>query len=274
MKKHKVANYLGLNFEIDDLNYCLEYSDPNDFLLDTIIKSTAELQDEVFNNVGEELATLVISINEAIEGNLTLVELYPVLEKWKSETKTISPLDGFDTHALMQTLKQEFSIPAEDNRIYDPTLKLLEAIKEKVNIDDQEIPIIVYQGSPKHLPEIFERINTGSVQLSKYQILAAQWVDVSVRTQEREIIQSIQNKHQSLEEKGFRIDIWDESRSESEFSLYEYLFGMGKVIAEKFPLLSVVIESSSGGTKYFSYSFKSKSSSYSVLHDGQVIVAL
>ena len=40
MKKHKVANYLGLNFEIDDLNYCLEYSDPNDFLLDTIIKDS------------------------------------------------------------------------------------------------------------------------------------------------------------------------------------------------------------------------------------------
>jgi len=193
------------------------------------------------NRVGVELSAMIDSINEAVDDNFTIVDLNPIMENWKTETKTTNTRDGFDSYHLLNILKQEFSIPDElTSQIYDPTLNLLEAIKEKVNIDDQEIPIIVYEGDPKHLPDIFERINTGSVQLSKYQILAAQWVDVSVRTQQLDIIQSIQRKHQSLEEKGFRIDIWDDSRTESEFSLYEYLFGMGKVIAEKYPLLFAV----------------------------------
>jgi len=75
------------------------------------------------------------------------------------------------------------------------------------------------------------------VELSKYQILAAQWVDISVRTENSEIIQAIDRKNQSLEEKGFKIDKWDESRGSAEPSLYEYLFGLGKVVAEKYPLL-------------------------------------
>ena len=190
------------------------------------------------NRVGAELNALIESINEATNGNYTILELNPIMETWKKETKTTLLSDGFDSHNLMNILQNAFSIPSESNSlIYPSTLSFLESVKEKVNLDDQEIPIIVYEGDSKHLPDIFERINTGSVQLSKYQILAAQWVDVSVRTQEREIINSIQRKHRSLEEKGFRIDIWDESRDASEFSLYEYLFGMGKVLAEKYSLL-------------------------------------
>ena len=42
MKKRKITNYLGLNFEIDDLKYCLDYSEPDELLLDPIIKSIAE----------------------------------------------------------------------------------------------------------------------------------------------------------------------------------------------------------------------------------------
>ena len=80
----------------------------------------------------------------------------------------------------MTVLGEEFSISTESRSIIHPSIiSFLTSVKEKVNIDDQEIPIIVYEGDPKYLPDIFERINTGSVQLSKYQILAAQWVDVS-----------------------------------------------------------------------------------------------
>ena len=52
MKKRKITNYLGLNFEIDDLKYCLDYSEPDELLLDPIIKSIAEFKDEVYSKVG------------------------------------------------------------------------------------------------------------------------------------------------------------------------------------------------------------------------------
>lgn len=189
------------------------------------------------NRVGEELSRIVESINIATGGSYTIMDINPVMEDWKQETKTTDMNDGFDAFNLMRKLSSIFGISEASDPLYQPVLDFLSSVKEKVNIDDQEIPIIVYEGDPRHLPDIFERINTGSVQLSKYQILAAQWVDVSVKTQNIEVIQSIQRKHQALEEKGFTIDIWDDSRTDSEFSLYEYLFGMGKVISQRYHLL-------------------------------------
>jgi hypothetical protein len=57
VKKGMVTKYLGLNFEVDDLIYGLEYLDPDDFLLDKIMKSLSQLKDEVFNKIGANATT-------------------------------------------------------------------------------------------------------------------------------------------------------------------------------------------------------------------------
>jgi len=190
------------------------------------------------NRVGPEIQSIIEEISNLTNDDITVRDLAPVLDKWRLETKTTELSDGFDTFKLMTFLGDKFSIPMEvQSSLHEPCMRFLESVKEKLNIDSQEIPIIIYEGDSKHLPTIFERINTGSVELSKYQILAAQWVDISVRTENSEIIQAIDRKNQSLEEKGFKIDKWDESRGSAEPSLYEYLFGLGKVVAEKYPLL-------------------------------------
>jgi len=54
MSKRYITKYLGLNFEVDDLIYGLEWLEPDDFLLDKIIKSLSELKDEVFNKIGAD----------------------------------------------------------------------------------------------------------------------------------------------------------------------------------------------------------------------------
>ena len=54
MSKKNITKYLGLNFEVDDLVYGLEWLEPDDFLLDKIIKSLSKLKDEVFNKIGAE----------------------------------------------------------------------------------------------------------------------------------------------------------------------------------------------------------------------------
>ena len=54
MSKRNITKYLGLNFEVDDLVYGLEWLEPDDFLLDKIMKSLSKLKDEVFNKIGAE----------------------------------------------------------------------------------------------------------------------------------------------------------------------------------------------------------------------------
>jgi len=52
MKKITTTSYLNKNFEINDLIGGLEYLDPDDSLLDKILKSLTEFKDEVFDSVG------------------------------------------------------------------------------------------------------------------------------------------------------------------------------------------------------------------------------
>lgn len=48
---------------------------------------------------------------------------------------------------------------------------------QNISISDQDIAIITYSGDKDNLPELFKNINTGSVALSKYEILQSVWAD-------------------------------------------------------------------------------------------------
>lgn len=50
-----------------------------------------------------------------------------------------------------------------------------------------KIPAIIYKGEQKNLPEIFTRINTKGVKLSKYQILAATWSHINYKIESIEL---------------------------------------------------------------------------------------
>lgn len=49
------------------------------------------------------------------------------------------------------------------------------AFKNIFNISDVLIPVIEYKGSIDNVADIFEKMNTGSVTLSKYEVFAATW---------------------------------------------------------------------------------------------------
>ncbi len=55
--------------------------------------------------------------------------------------------------------------------------EFLNILIKNVAIYDQDIAIITYSGDKESLPELFKNINTGSVALSKYEILQSVWSD-------------------------------------------------------------------------------------------------
>jgi hypothetical protein len=45
------------------------------------------------------------------------------------------------------------------------------------DIGDYRVAVIMYEGNTDHVADIFEKMNTGSILLSKYEVYAATWVD-------------------------------------------------------------------------------------------------
>lgn len=103
---------------------------------------------------------------------------------------------------------------------------------------DYRVPLNIYSGPIDNVPTIFERINSQGAQLSKFEILAASWSHTSVEVKNPEVIEAIADKYRVLIANGYEVEGFDEDYSgSSEYNLYEYLFGLGKVLARNFPTL-------------------------------------
>ena len=107
---------------------------------------------------------------------------------------------------------------------------------KKSDILNYEVPIIIYEGPEETLPHIFEKINSTGVALTKYDKFAAAWQSFTTRINEPAIRQAIKAKYTQLLDKGFEFADYDPDDSD-QYNLYEYLFGLGKYLADQYPKL-------------------------------------
>lgn len=114
--------------------------------------------------------------------------------------------------------------------------KVLKSVRE---ITDYRVPVSIYHGPIENVPTIFERINSQGAQLTKYEIFAASWSGTAAEIKNPEVIEAISQKYAVLIKQGYEVEGFEEdSHSDAnEYNLYEYLFGLGKVLAHKFPTL-------------------------------------
>ena len=120
--------------------------------------------------------------------------------------------------------------------------KFLESVRKEYDISEVKIPIIIYTGASTELPTIFELLNKQGEPLTPYEILAAQWLNYTQPIKNEEIIDAIWKKYEILEKAGFSLDVSEqapdeESRRQREYTLFEYLFGLGQYLPKEFPLL-------------------------------------
>ncbi len=144
--------------------------------------------------------------------------------------------DSYDFYAA------EKSLLANENLYREPLVKLLDSIRTDSDIGEAEVPIIIYTGSSSEIPKVFELLNTKGTNLSTYEVFAAQWLDHRQRIENLNIIDAIWNKYEALEKHGFDLDVSTEapdeqSRRERVYTLFEYVFGLGKYLTENYPLL-------------------------------------
>ena len=161
------------------------------------------------------------------------------IKNWLEKNK-ISDKVKYTGRKLHLSVKDKINETLDEELIDDEFSKFLDNLEKSLVINSIEIPVVIYNGPHENLPIIFERLNKEGTKLNKYQILAATWINTKIKINNMEIITHIQKRYDQLIENGFTIENYNQNSNDfatSDFSAFEYVFGFGKLLSEKFPYL-------------------------------------
>lgn len=204
--------------------------------------SEAPTSELFFDNTNIE-DSIIKDLQNLVGDTIEIEDLTECIVKWITSLKGFEESKGFSSFDLSVHLNEILDLKKDLAGIKEVTKKLvpyLEKIKDDSNISSFEIPILIYSGPEENLPIIFERLNSRGTQLSKYQIYAAAWQHYHLFTiSNTDIIDKIKKKYELLIEEGYEIENYDGSKKfyTTKFSKFEYLFGLGKLLADKYTYL-------------------------------------
>ena len=136
------------------------------------------------------------------------------------------------THIAFELIK-EFSL-TNDEKSFSIIIKIIDDFNEKINISDLLVPTIVYTGPSENLPTIFYNLNTGGVNLSKYETFSSLWDLQRYKLEDKEINEKIYNKYNQMQEKSdLDIDISKEDIVENGVTLFEYCYSISEILHDK-----------------------------------------
>lgn len=187
----------------------------------------------------DTLFNLAITKNRDFKRETVLSEVV----RWLRDKTAFAEAAGYSSFDLVTHVNSAFELEMSLEAVKELTsqaVPFLEIVKNESSIDKFQIPVLVFNGQQDDLPTIFERLNSQGTQLSKYQIYAATWqVYPAFKINNSEIVKHIKKKYDSLIMEGLEVENYDTSDGffTSDFSVFEYLFGYGKYLSEKFNLL-------------------------------------
>lgn len=208
----------------------------------------ADIEDDFVDAVAKSLAKVSDDYKDRIRQ--TIVE-------WVKEKKGYDARDGWRTDNLVEALIKKVLRYSHDSILYrdqyfelnrnDDLIELLGGFLDEISgevklVLDAKIPVLIYSGPSSELPTVFERLNSKGTVLSRYEIYAAQWINCRQQIVNQEVIDAIWKKYETLEDEGFTLDVSEEApddatRRTRQYSLFDFLFGFGQYLAEKFPRL-------------------------------------
>lgn len=123
----------------------------------------------------------------------------------------------------------------EHSKIHMLAYELLKKIENILNINEYEIPAIIFKGTDEELVEVFELLNTTGTKLSKYDVFSAEWSSILIPNVDDEVLDAVIKKYDTTSDKsGIDIDDFSETsfRQERVVSLFEYAFSIGKILGD------------------------------------------
>lgn len=173
-------------------------------------------------------------------------DLISITVKWVKDLQGFTEEQGFSSYAFATEILKSLGFDLNDHTLVDATtqsvMSFVKKIRAEADISSAKVPIVIYYGEEANLPEIFEKINSQGTKLNKYQIYAATWATKYgvFKIKDRTIKDHIKNKYDSLIEEGLQVDNYETNPSTfytSEFTYFEYVFGLGKFLSQKYPEL-------------------------------------
>ncbi len=199
------------------------------------------------DDIDDKFANDIASFWETIGRQITTENIKNYIVQWLSSINGFEEQDGFSSHELAKFLENkilkngEYELSRKEfDELVNKIKNHLNKVKQESDIRNFKVPIIIYTGDKEMLPAIFERINSKGTQLTKYQIFAAIWKQEyrPFKIHNKDIIKKIKDKYEKLIEEGLDVDGYDpENFENADFSYFEYLFGLGKLLNDKYPSL-------------------------------------
>lgn len=155
------------------------------------------------------------------------------------DKKSTSQLDFADV--LIENLEDSF-IDSSEQRLFRNVISIYENYTTSVNINQLTIPVIVFTGKEYELVEVYQKLNSEGIKLSKYDIFAASWSEVIIHLKDdsfnlmNHIVKrySEMYKNSDIEINDYNPDAFKLAK---EVNLFEYCYAIGKVISQKSNLL-------------------------------------
>lgn len=197
----------------DYINNKFEYLEPKDINIESVKKiAVAHLEsqglpvnDDYVNKVSEEYREVLF---DCIKG-------------------------GLQNYKIMSTMRQRYGFK-DDDSINDAINAAYKEFDESTRLDGLTIPAINYVGPEENIPNVFYNLNTGGVQLSKYETYAALWSSVKFKIDQEDIINVIKNKYIQLQtDSDLDVDFSEDNLLEEGITLFEYCYALSGIIRDE-----------------------------------------
>lgn len=121
---------------------------------------------------------------------------------------------------------------------------LISELEEKLDISEVQIPVIIFTGTDSELAEVFTKVNSSGVKLSKYDIFAARWNDFEIvlsdSAHSKELLNIIVRRYEVKDkEVDIKVEDYDpaEIKTTRKINLFEYAYALSKHIGHYHPEL-------------------------------------
>lgn len=199
------------NYSNNPFDY-FDYTDLDSKLVKELIKHHYEVNGIMYQENSEAVEQLCVQLQKSIFTRLKNDESIP--------------------HISFELVK-EFSL-VNDEILFTIIERVIQDFKENANIADLFVPAIVYTGPSENLPAIFYNLNTGGVNLSKYETFSSLWDASKYKLDDQDINNKIYEKYDLMREKSdLDVDISKEDIVENGVTLFEYCYSISEILRDK-----------------------------------------
>ena len=196
--------------------------------------SVDEIDEEFVSNL---LDYLDVASERPAERSLAEKRVKSVCTEWVRKQRSFSARDGFRGSGLLAAVAERFALA--DAMSNTSAMQLcedyVETIRDRLEIADYRVPVVVFSGDKSLLPDIFEQLNTTGIKLNKFDILASSWDQQLIPIELPELKKAVKRRMTELGKESIAREVGDSERGKVE--LFHAVCASGMVLAERAPEL-------------------------------------